>query len=221
MIYELCDINKNMKTQKGSVLITVLVIILIAGGAFWYLNNIKQAKELAEPEQTEEIIQEEPLTEPVVDRNENKINTSGKVKTFEGETDLGKTFSFDYSDALNVINNSPNSVSITKLNSDRVIRPMDCGGFLATDEELKMTAQIYSPENEGVQFIEKRYNKGEILFSFSNGLVKGEKNIPGMCENGDELILKIDDVYVVFDVAPTNTNLVEEYTKIIKTFKLK
>jgi hypothetical protein len=93
--------------QKGSIAITVLLVLLIAGGAYWYVNNINSAKELAEPEQNLEDMQvereeQEELTTPVVDRTkelwgENPIDeTSNSIKvltpTLGEEVTIGQTY---------------------------------------------------------------------------------------------------------------------------------
>lgn len=71
-----------MKTQKGSVGIIVLVILLATGGVYWYINSkveIKPSTKIQEEQQV--TTKEQTATEPVVDKYSNETEVSNDTST--------------------------------------------------------------------------------------------------------------------------------------------
>lgn len=178
-------------------IIWLIILLIIVGGGYWYLNNNKL-----------------PI-EPQIN-NESTI-FSGEVTNIDGyDIDDGIEYSFEYASGLSVEEYNFGA-RINKFREGREIRPMDCGGFFAEDDELKMQFSFAKVGSEGVT---QRYEKGDVLIDEDGILAKGKRDISGICENSDELIIKKDDIFIIFSVAPSTTKLVDEYKQIIKTFTI-
>lgn len=178
-------------------IIWVIILLAIAGGGYWYLNN----NESSFKSQT----------------SNRSLIFKGELNNIEGYDINDKIkYSFEYNPDLSVEEYSWGA-RINKFREDREIKSMDCGGFLAEDDELKMQFSLVKVGSEGVT---QRYEKGDVLINEAGVQAKGKRDISGICENGDELIVKKGDIFVVFSVAPHSTKLVQDYEQIIKSFTI-
>lgn len=209
--------------KNGSTKIVLIILVLVFVGIVGYLALVKepvtspidQSQLMESPQDsttsTTTVDDKSPLS-PSTPNSNLKIYKNDKYRF---EVKYPPHFVFHDSQSI------PDSWTITKLRDGRIIKPIDCGGFLKQPDEISLSWSVFDRQNPEYSIIE-RYNTSKYVpVSIGDKSLKVQRSIPGMCENSDEFIwMEPSGKYIVtFSVSPFNTTLVDEYKTIIASFR--
>lgn len=194
--------------SKLTILAILIALAVVGGVAYW--ASVREAEPVA------------PQTPPPASA---PLPNTAAWQTYRNE-EYG--FEFQYPPDFNIGNVTPLpqlGVGLWKLHPDRVFLPKDCGGFLAEEDEIRMTISILNRNNDPYNVFSVVGNR--YVVPNNNPITIGEKtlrvqrNIPGLCEPGDEFLWKdpSGSYIVIFNINPSSTLLVSEYESIINSFR--